>query len=532
VSRQVEVIEPGGRPIRRVHDVRKGDAVSLYVLPLRPDAPPDLRRTVLRHGDDLPPAGAQLVMVLRVETTGLVVEDTGPGVTVELLRADFRSQVVAGIRLPLHARFELLLADHGRLQCALRLQEEMVHGAAVGVAGSGTRVSRVRFAADNVWWLITDSKGIILTFFIDIWNKLQDRLMKLGIDGRVISFVIGLVVAAAIAFWQYSRAQEATERADEAEDQLALAQAAQAASLQAQAECFAARQSLVEQLADEAAAKGLSAERALSASLSVEQAIAVGGTRYADDDVAAWDDRLRPRLVTALRPLLGGKADSTACLRQKSALGRDLPVWLLTWHPDPAGVCVEDYRMEEGTVDTVGPFGLSRRIARAFGDGGADATAVTDETLSGLVGDPRRDARWSAFTLARAYREAFEALVDGMPTDRPITAPSQAQLWTLGLLHAYNQLPSPADGALDQPLAVCIERLVDERLTQEGSALAGQPVMPDLVALVSGEATLEVTPTGGCQWTTEGVLAGLDGALRAVARLADGSGAGAPAAQD
>ncbi len=532
MMRQLAVLEPGGRPVRREFAVADGGRVTLYVLPLHPDAPAGLRRTVLRREGMLPPAGARRVMDLKVESTGLLVEQVGERMTVELLRSEFRSQVVAGIRLPLHARLELLLPDHARVACAVVLASEMARGASMGVAGSGTRVSRVQYAADNVWWLITDSKGLFVTFFIDVWDKSRDRLMKLGIDGRALAFLTGLILSSAIAYWQYSRANEATARADDADEALVLAQAAQAASLQAQATCLAERQALVTELQDKAASAALAIERALSSPLSIEQSIVVGGASYAAEPVVAWDDRLRPRLIPAVQPHLGTKGDSTACLTRRDALGRDLPAWLLSWSPDPAGVCQSSYRRELGTVELVGPFGLSKRLARDFGDGGYDASGMAPEAMEDVLGEARQDLRWSAFTLAAAMRTAFEQIVDAPIPDRVIVAPSQAQLWALALVHAFNLLPSPAEGALDQPLDVCIGRLLDERLAGEGTALAGQPVLPDAVALLAGEATLTVTPTGGCGWTDETILQGLEAALQAVARLAGAAQSGAPTVQD
>jgi hypothetical protein len=214
------------------------------------------------------------------------------------------------------------------------------------------------------------------------------------------------------------------------------------------------------------------------------------------------------------------QGDPEPCLDQEAALGKDLPRYLLLWHPDPHHTCPADYESGEGGVRTVGRFGLSDRVAREFGAEGDRGTGGGTDALQVLLGDPRREDRWAAFTVAHAYRRAVEVLLRTEASDRLPTLQSQSHVWGLALLDAYNRMPSPAGGVLDSTLATCVDGLLREQAQRATPAVAGEPLRPDLVAVAEGEIRVSPTPTPGCPWPADAIRTGADAALRAVARLA------------
>lgn len=522
MSLLLECIEPQSRPARRHLAVSPGDEVVIYAIPLPPNAPHALRRSVMRRASDPPPPDAVRVVGLRVETTALLVTDVGRKVVVDMLRGELRSQVVAGIRIPNTAIYEITLPDRGRLNVSFVMHAEVERGASVGVSGSGSRTSRVRYGTDNIWWLITDSKGILVTVGIDAWDRFRDRLIGMGIDGRVLVFLGGMILTAGGTWYAYSVTSEANERADDAENALEMAQAAQAASLATELACLEQRKGLVETLGDENEQRRLAAEMALTLPLASTASIEIGGPRMANADVLALDELYRPNLVQAVVSRMEqAEGDPVPCLQQKPALGKDLPTYLLTWHPDPGLTCPLDYVTEEAGVRRMGRWGLSNRVAREFGTAGTSNTGTTPETLDELLGDPRREDRWSAFTMAMGYRGVLDAILRTRRTARPPTLPSQSHLWALALLDAYNRMPSIASGALDMSAAACVENLLAHRLDAASPAVPGEPLLPDIASVAGGDVKLVATPAPGCPWPRDAMVVSTDAALRAAARLAD-----------
>jgi len=521
----VDSIEPFGLPVRRTVSLEEGQEISLWALQLSPDGGRGLRRTVFRGAEDNPPAGAQVVFWARATQDGLTVTDTGRGVHTELIRPDHRSQVVAGMRLPQAANLELTLPDESRVQLTVALRRQLAQGADVGIAGGGTKRSRVVYGADNVWWLITDTKGIVVTLGINAWDAVRDRMMSMGVDSRVLSFVGGIVLAtvggALASYWQYQRAEEATERAEGSETALARAEAAQKAALATEMACLSQRKDLVGKLGQIEAQHALAAEMALSFGLSNKVAVELGGDLLGSERLLEADGLLRPGLISAVVAKMGeSQGDPAACLAQNAALSNDLPSFLLLYHPDPELSCPLDYSIVESNVDRRGRWGLSERIAREFGKVGNENTGTTAETLDDLLGDPRMEDRWSAFTLAIAYRDLTERLLRGGPGDRASMLPSQAQLWSLAVFDAYNNMPSTPGGTLDAPMDQCLSRVLSDLADGGSPAAPGEALLPDIVAVALGDAEVSASPTPGCPWPRDALANGANNALRAVGRLA------------
>ncbi len=529
-SQVLECIEPHGRPARRMIQVVTDEEVAVYALELSPDLPPGLRRTTLRRQDQHPPAHARMVMWVRVDSQGgLVVIDIGKSSTIELVRGEARSQVVAGIRLPAGNILELTLPDQSRISFSLSLHRQAARGTAVGIAGSGTRSSRVRYAADNVWWLITDSKGIFVTIGINFVNAARNRLRAMGVDSRVIAFVSGTLLTAAVgagaAYYQHTLATSATERADEAEDALALARAAQASALATEMACLEQRKDLVAELGQASQQDATAVEIAMVFALANRVAVEYGGTRMATPEVQGADNQYRPGLVQAVMSRMNmSTGDPKPCLDQAPALGNELPNFLLLWHSDPSLTCPLDYVSEVGGVRQVGRWGLSDRVSLFFGAAGEASTGVSDDELEELLGDRRFEDRWSAFTMVLAYRDVLETVIGTTKTERPATYPSQALLWPLALLDAYNRMPSPGEGALDLAPKECIDKLLQGVVQSAPPARPGEPLLPDLAAVAAEDVVVPVVPTPGCQWTKTALRDGADAALTAVARLASTGG--------
>jgi hypothetical protein len=526
----VECTEPAARPMRRILEVAEGAEFAVYVAP----GAPGLRRTVLRGADDHPPAGARFVCSLRVDAGVLSVVDTSASVTLELLRSGARSRVVGGVRVPAGAPLELVLPDDERVAWSIGVRRTFDRGAAAGVSGSGTRRSRVRYGTDNPWWILLDGPDLLIGLTKKAWDQGRDRLAKLGFDGRVATMVAGFVLSGVlfgwVAFSQWSAAGAATEWADGAESALARAEAAQAAALQTELACLAQREELVASLGEVEQARRVAAERALQLTASRTAALQGGGAAIAAPEAVAIDQLRVTPLVDAVVARLGqAEGDPAPCLAQEAALGKDLPRYLLTWHPDAPRTCPADYRSGDGGIAKAGRFGLSDRVARDFGPAGDFGTGGGTDALVDLLGDPRHEDRWSAFSAASGLRATVRTLLGARGLTRPAVAASEAHLWSLALLDAYNRMPSPAEGVLDEDLPTCVEALLLELAARPSPPVPGEPVLPDLVSVADGRFRVVPTPTPGCPWPADAVQLGADAALRAAARLADHDRAEAPA---
>lgn len=526
--RQVlECIEPHRRPSRRTIALDPTTVVGLYALASTPAGPEALRRTALRpRGDDAPP-GATLIAWLTADTAGLVASEVAPRVVLELERAAARRQVMSGMRLPISGLYEFTLPDGTRGSFGLGLQRRLDRGAAVGVAGSGTRRSRAVGSADAGWWVLTEAPDLASMSGTLIYNFVLDGFKRLGINQEVMTFVVGVLMSSAVlgyvAYTQYSAANAAEERAADAEASLALAESAQGAALATEMSCLDDRQALVAELGRKNEQRALAAEAALALQQARQSALQLGGVRMATPAVRKLDQLLEPALVLSVQaqmPTVAPDADAAPCLAQDSALGADLPRYLLLWQSDPKLTCPMGYTAEEGGVRRLGRWGISDRLARQYGGSGHAGTGTTPDAIEGLVADPRLEDRWSSFTLVAAYRDVLETLLRTKRTDRPPTLPAQSQLWALALVDAFNRVPSPADGVLDVPASTCVDRALVEIAGGAQPAAPGTPLLPDLAAVAVGAVTAPLTPTPGCAWPSDALASGAKAALQAAARLA------------
>lgn len=521
----VECIEPRSRPLRRTLQLGSGKEFAIYLLQGEFAGGGGLRNTVLTRHDQNPPPQSRLLLWVQVHAEGMVVSDVGRGLDIELLRADARSLVVAGMRIGRTAQFEVRPPGQARVSLTVAMGQGVGQGASLGVSGGKKAPAKVQYSADNVWWPITDSKGILVTIGVRAMDAFRDRLRKMGVDGRVFSFASGLIMASlTMGYLAWSQAQSraaAETRAEEAEQAVELAQASRDASLASELVCIADRHELAAQLGEQREVIRLAATAGLQLSASQSLAIERGGRGLRSAELLPIDVAAQAALVAhVIEAIPGDPPEMETCLLQNASLGVDVPLYLLAWHPDPSLACTAGYRAVHNGQNSVGRWGLSDRLVRAYGDRGDAALGVVDFGASELVSDPREETRWSAYTATSAYRDILEALLRDQQNGRAAVLPSQLQLWGLVFLDAYNQMASPAGGAADRPIGECVTELIAREAGGADPAAPGQPILPDVMEVLRGDRVLEASPTAGCPWEEGAMERSAGTAMASVARIA------------
>ena len=356
-------------------------------------------------------------------------------------------------------------------------------------------------------------------------------LQKLGIPAWILplAFTALLVVGGLgyAAYRQYKGKQAAEAIAEANAEAAEEAEAKAATALENEFECHRQRQALALRLNDLKEKIKAEVELALQTSFTYGVALGEGGARMGEDTVVSFDKELQKSTVDAVtnrvQELAGVPSEATVCLSQESVLVPDLPRYVLLWHPDPNLVCPVDYAAVDNGIDRAGRFGLSMRVKRQYGGVEFEEEILTamGDSPDPAGADPRMADRWSAATLAIGLRDVQAALLTSDAGNRVPVAPSQAHLWTLALWDAYNRMPSPAEGVLDSPTAVCIAELMGEVQRTARPAEPGAPLLPHIVDVASGEQKIRVTPTPGCPWPEDAFQMGAQQALLSVAHLAN-----------
>lgn len=511
--------EPTARPTRATLPLSPGDRFSVYALgDGRDEAAAGLRATVLRLADAPPPPGASLLLEAEVrpprgaEGALFRARRLNPRIDIEILRPELRSRMLVNQEWRGGSRLEATLPDLSTLGFTLELASAQGAGTRGGAAGrarrgEGSGLGSLLWMIPSAASTLADPKARLVAWF-------QARLKQAGISPALLSPMLVMLVLAAglgtVALWQHQRASDADARALAAEEARSSAEASRDAALLAEGVCMESRRALAAALDEEQSIAKLQAERVLAASLSRSVAVELGGPRMGTPEALAFDATAAPRAIAqvVLEMAKLGQAPSAAdrCLGLNEIVGQDLPLYLLLWHPDPSLVCSADYHVVSDGVDRAGAWGLSARAAAAFG--AADAPA----------GEPRGNDRWSARALASGFRAVEAALLGADTGARPPVAPGQAQLWTLALWDAYNRMPAAASGASEAPVERCVAALLTEVAAARGPAAPGEPVLPDIVAVVRGES-VTVSPTSRCPWPPDALETGANAAIRAVAQL-------------
>ncbi len=521
----LQCFEPQARPSRVAIRLEAGEIFTVLLLQDNPsEAQSQLRQTVLRRADEAPPPGAQVLLEAEIRESRpgdpkvLRARNVPTLVKLEILRPDVRSLATMGSEWRSGTRLEASLDDLSSVMFTLEVQAEVAQGAKAGVgAGRLRRADQIEGAMGAAFWIIPTAIATLADPKARITAWVANLAKRAGISPALFSpmlFMSGIGIGLGIvAYSQYSKAQEAEEKAAMAEEKALAAEAGRDAALVAEAACVEERKELATALDDQDTTRALQAEVALAAPLSQSVAVEMGGARMGTPEALTFDqqaiDNAKKHAATEMAKLRDPPENTERCLGLAEILGQDLPQYVLLWHPDPDLVCPDSYAVVDGGVDRMGAWGLSKRATQVFGSpDGAPAGGA----------DPRTNDRWSAHTMATGLRAFENALLAADTGPRPPVAPGQAQLWSLALWDAYNRMPDPADGVLNEPPELCIANLVAEVAASSPPAAPGQPVLPDIVAVALGQP-LRVSPTAGCPWPSGALNTGAKSAFRAVAHL-------------
>lgn len=550
MSLTVTLAEPLGHPPEATLRLEPGEDFLVWALPDAVDGDTALRATVLRRAGEHPPAGALLVLevdvlALRGNALTLRVARVGPEVEIDLERADGRARVGRGAELPEDGRYEVQFPSLRRVPFRLSLRNDEKRSAAAVLGGSGTRRSRVVGGSRGAFWVVPT----VYKTLTDVGHVFEDNLKvagkRLGLGPRGVQamtmatfFMVG---AAGTAYVQYQERKAAEAAAAEATAEAERARGAQAASFVAEMRCLVEREELVGRLDDQHARRLVAAERAWGFSASRAAALDAAGARLAEPTLLGhdekWAEALREDVATRLAAEDAVDGDAGPCLELTGVLGTELPAYALLAHPSPEVLCPPAWAGVVDNVPRAGRFGLSDRIARAYGESIVPLGEATDESAdpdapgaAATVGDPRLNDRWSAQTLAGALRDIQGTLLAWERGGRPVVAPAQAQGWALTFFLAANGMPQLAEGALDAPVGACVRDVLDRLDAARPAAGRGEPLLPDLGAVARGEVPVAAAPTAGCPWPPDAIARAAADTLRAVTRHARAGSAAAPAA--
>lgn len=482
----------------------------------------DLRSTVIRRIEENPPPGATLLFELEIrasrpgELPTLNVMKVGARAMIEIVRPDSRGRVTKGTVLKSGSRFEATLRDLRTVVFNLEVESEAVRDKG-GVAGARPTGSKAVDGVMAMIWVVPTIMETIAEPRAKLVAWLVKQAQRAGLSRAMISpmllmsaTMIGLTY---VAYSYYQDGMSAQERLDSLEVELLNAQAATTAALAAEMECRAHRKDLTKALDQIDETRKMQVEIALSPTLARAVSIEAGGPRMVAEPVVEFDTMsataVSKLLVSQVAAAEKPRALPRVCLGQENALGQDLPKFVLVWHPSEEFLCPEEYQVVLDGVDLGGPWGLSKRVQREFGEA-ADVPKGTDV---------RMNERWSANTYTTALREILTTLASSPSGERPPVAPQQIHLWTLALFDAYNRMPSPAEGSMDRPVGECVTELIDELTRRLAPAEPGQPVLPSIERIALGDQ-LKVTPTSGCPWPADALSHGAQSALRAVTQMA------------
>lgn len=516
----IHCIEPQSRPARAALTVGEGESFCVFLLP---DMESGLRATVLRPLGALAPVGALLILEVTVQDpsrdAAFRVQRVNPMVPIELLRPDHRSRLTGGVEIRSGARLDALLPDRRTLSFSLINTTQVARGAGSAVGGGGTRARLAPSALTAAVWLVPSVIQLIREPLDELIPQVRGWLAKSGLSpAMVVSVIIAgttLIGSVMVAIDQHAAAEEAIAEAQAAKEQLAAVSAGQEAALGAEAACMAQRLELAQRLADQEALQLVKVEAALMSGQAKTVAVEAAGPRVRGEALEAIEAEQAGRIRSAVMARMGTVPpleQAPRCLAEQSALGDDLPSYMLLYFPQPDLVCPSGFAAEKGGVRAVGSFGLSDRAAAAY-------AAVDPRGGDAGVEDVRLVDRLAALTLANGLRTVRSAILTADTGRRPPVAASELHLWTLALWDALNRMPSPAEGVQDQPFHVCVSELLTAH-AQVGTHPPGQPVLADLVAVASGEVELVAVPTAGCPWPEDAMQHGARAALSAVAARA------------
>ena len=475
----------------------------------------DLRSTILRKARENPPPNSTLLMELDIrasrpgELPTMKVLRVGGTVTIELVRADSRGRVADGNDLKSGTRYEATLRDLRTVVFNIELETDATSskGSVASARPTGSKavtgMGSLLWVVPNVAETLTEPRGKIVAFFAGLAKRLGISRSAISAMLLMSPFIIVSILGIYYFFGERSGFTAEIEQLKEDNTNLS---AANSAAIAAETECRTERKKLTRKLDDIEEARKLQAEIAIAVPMAHAVAIEIGGARMGDEAAMEFDVPARKAVHKLVTARMGQFREAPnlaeTCRSNENALQQDLPPYTLLWHPSSDYLCPDGFSAVLDGVDLAGPWGLSKRVAKEFGglfDGDAD---------------PRMSDRWSAATLTTGVREIMKSVLTADTGERPPVAPGQAHLWSLALFDAYNRMPSPAEGAMDRPAVQCVSEALRELGARFTPAEPGQPVLPPLALVASGEE-LRVTPTAGCPWPSDAFNKGAASAVRA-----------------
>lgn len=529
----VQCLEPDTMPLMITLDVQMLQRFRLYILSdVRHGSASSIRSSILLFSHEDPPPEALLVGELDVYDPGagdpplFRIRKMGSRCHIDLIRPNVRSRLTEGGEIQHGSRIEVILQDTRRILLTMQMESDAFNRS--DAVGGGSLKHKESPGVSSGWFLYNSVFQLITLNGIVIRSWLEKFARRVGIHPYVIAIIlsVGLLIGFAVytAYNRNNAAKVAEDQVANLEDAQEVLEESRANALANEMACLEERQALAGRLKDIAEQKKVLAKQALNFSFAQSVSEDIGGKRMVSKPTEPFDEQYRKNtlkaVVFAIETVQANAQEMDFCLEQNPVLGADLPRYMLTWHPDRDLVCPLEYSAIEGGINRMGPWGLSTRVAKEFGAQNLSAGGEAgSEQLAEQLGDPRMAARWSATTLAIGMREVQFTLLTADTGTRPVVAPSQMHLWSLALWDAYNRLPSPASGVLDKPVGYCVEETIVKLMKNPDPSVPGQPILPDLTTIASGDKTLSISPSASCPWPTGVFEDAAEAAIQAVANL-------------
>lgn len=536
----VECIEPDSRPLSNQLNVVQLQLFRLYLLnDTRFGHSGSLRNTILLPAEKNPPPEASLVMELDVYDPGagdpLVfrVKRMGRHVKSDVIRPNVRSRLAEGHEIPTPSRLELI-QETRKIAITLQLESDLMKRQK-GFGAGGVQQKPVR-SISVAAFLYDSIMGILVLNSTVIKDRIIVYLRSLGIHPTVFLTLasLGLVVGMAgyVAYNRNNAANEAEEKAAKLEEATEKSEAAREDALDNVAQCLLEQQRLAMKLGQKETALKAIIMLALEQDKDKNAIKNLGSRTFFAKDVEPYDKKYSDATLKELvkRIQIGSVNPDmlNPCMEYTSLLKPDLPPYVLTWHPARDLTCTPTYNQVVSGVRHMGAWGLSDRVSVEFGAvnisaGSTEGVAQLTSNLEDLtgVGDPRMAPNWSAHSLVIGLREVQGALLSyDLGDDRPVTVPSQVNLWTLALWDAYNQMPSPANGIKNKTVGECVDSFLEFTEKNASALVLGQPLLPDITAVAFEEENIQLPMTSGCPWIGGSLLLGAGNALQAASDYA------------
>lgn len=423
--------------------------------------------------------------------------------------------------LPCFTAITLAWGEHTTL--TLQVVRDAVQGALPGAGGLEFGADAALIDLGTALWALPTASNVLAAPGARVLSAVKASAQKLRLPPTLITpLIFGITLLLTMGYSAWTNHQRAEGAAAEAEAQAQAQAAAQAQATLAQAgeaTCMEERNELAAELQDATTLRRTALEGVLQRTQAQATAMVYAGQQILSSETVPYDQQAWERLLAQLVPMVGSVSVAASqvkdCQDQVESLGRELPALVLLWHPQEDQSCRDPYRRVEGQVDLAGPWGLSVRAARLYGEGFSPTPAEL-----GREADPRLRVPWSARTYANGLNAALRGLLTAQRGGRPPLAPSTAPLWAVAVWDAYNRLPEPVQGGESTPVEVCAADLVAQVAASPRTLTPGEPVLPDITLIAGGAHPELFQATTACPWPRGSLHEGAARALLAAARAA------------